>query len=39
LPSAANIILNLTPDGVDAVKGWPLKKVAWTSADVSRVAA
>ena len=28
LPSAANVILNLTLEGVAAVNGWPLKNVA-----------
>src|SRR5262245_32849460 len=28
LPSGVNVILNLVPPGVEAVKGWPLKKVA-----------
>src|SRR5215470_20387750 len=31
LPLGANVILNLVPPGVEAVKGWPLKKVAWMS--------
>src|SRR5262245_11568786 len=31
LPSGVNVILNLVPPGVAAVKGSPLKKVAWTS--------
>src|SRR5262249_58482365 len=31
LPSGVNIILNLVPPGVEAVKGSPLKKVAWMS--------
>src|SRR5262245_16482719 len=31
LPSGVNVILNLVPPGVEAVKGWPLKKVAWMS--------
>src|SRR5262245_28880447 len=31
LPSGVNLILNLVPPGVEAVKGWPLKKVAWMS--------
>src|SRR5262245_34024406 len=29
LPSGVNVILNLVPPGVEAVKGSPLKKVAW----------
>ena len=28
LPSAVNVILNLTLEGVAAVNGWPLKNVA-----------
>jgi hypothetical protein len=35
LPSAVNVILNLTFDGVEAVNGSPLKKVDWISAGVS----
>src|SRR4051812_25571288 len=31
LPSGVNVILNLLPPGVEAVKGSPLKKVAWMS--------
>src|SRR5262249_33356092 len=31
LPSGVNVILNLVPPGVEAVKGSPLKKVAWMS--------
>jgi len=31
LPLGVNVILNLVPPGVEAVKGWPLKKVAWMS--------
>jgi len=31
LPFGVNVILNLVPPGVEAVKGWPLKKVAWMS--------
>src|SRR6516164_5178217 len=34
LPSGVNVILNLVPPGVEAVKGSPLKKVAWTSLGV-----
>src|SRR3974377_1444125 len=34
LPSGINVILNLVPPGVEAVKGWPLKKVAWRSLGV-----
>src|SRR6516165_11876447 len=34
LPSGVNVILNLVPPGVEAVKGWPLKKVAWMSLGV-----
>ena len=29
--SGVKVILNLTPLGVAAVKGWPLKNVAWMS--------
>jgi hypothetical protein len=28
-PSGVKVILNLRPDGVLAVKAWPVKKVAW----------
>jgi len=31
LPLGINVILNFVPLGVEAVKGWPLKKVAWMS--------
>src|SRR5215470_1325916 len=31
LPLGVNVILNLVPPGAEAVKGWPLKKVAWMS--------
>src|SRR5215472_11042256 len=31
LPSGVNVILNLVPPGVEAVKDWPLKKVALMS--------
>src|SRR5262245_9995914 len=31
LPSGVNVILNLVPPGVEALKGSPLKKVAWMS--------
>src|SRR5262252_6196155 len=31
LPFGVNVILNLVPPGVEAVKGSPLKKVAWMS--------
>src|SRR5215468_11183822 len=31
LPSGVNVILNLVPPGVEALKGWPSKKVAWMS--------
>src|SRR3974390_1626170 len=31
LPSAVNVILNLVPPGVEAVKDWPLKKVTLMS--------
>lgn len=30
-PSGVKVILNLTPLSVAAVKGWPLKNVAWMS--------
>ena len=30
-PSGVKVILNLTPLGVAAVKGWPLNNVAWMS--------
>src|SRR5262245_22235005 len=39
LPSAVNTILNLTFDGVAAVNGVPVKKVAWMSFGASTVAA
>src|ERR1700757_1233868 len=35
LPSARNVILNLMFEVVDAVNGWPLKKVDWISVGVS----
>ena len=35
LPSAENVILNLTLDGVAAVNGWPLKNVVWISSGAS----
>src|SRR5215510_12212758 len=38
LPSGVNVILNLVPPGVEAVKGWPLKDVArshWLSREGS----
>src|SRR5580704_702689 len=35
LPSAENVILYLTFDGVAAVKDWPVKKVDWMSAGAS----
>ena len=31
VPLGVNVILNLVPLGAEAVKGWPLKKVAWMS--------
>ena len=31
LRSGANVIVNLVPPGVEAVKDWPLKKVAFMS--------
>ena len=31
--AVVNVILNLVPPGVEAVKGSPLKKVAWMSPD------
>ena len=39
LPSAVNVILNLTPEGDAAVNSAPLKNVDWISAGVSLVAA
>jgi len=39
LPSAMNVILNLRFDGVEAVKGFPSKKVFWISVGESLVAA
>ncbi len=35
LPSAVNVILNLTFDVVDAVNGWPVKNVDWISSGAS----
>ena len=38
LPFAVNTILDLTPLGIDAVKGCPVKKVAWISFGASAAA-
>src|SRR5262245_38011584 len=35
LPSGVNVILNLVPRGVEALKVWPLKQVAWLSLGAS----
>jgi hypothetical protein len=39
LPSGVNVILNLAPEGLVAVNGWPVKKVARISAELMGSAA